>query len=329
MVATHRDEAAGAETLQVLITTSELVAGENRFAFGLLKNDTLLEGARVIVRIYDLSPEPPRLYAETPAPYHKLEVVEQNQRVHIHPDGTRHVHDSATDVLGVYVAQVRFPRPGPWGIEVLARQGDGTVEAARFTVEALAAGHAPMPGTPAPRSRNLVVTDVADLRTLDSSDPPDPRLHQHRIADAIIQGKPQVIVFATPKYCTSRVCGPVVDVVRTLIPAYGDRVVFIHQEIYNNNNASDGLRPQVLAYAMERLLAEGALDVFSVPVQMKKSRPGALLTVLTKMEDADRLTKTIFAETTTLGVRNNDRRSPDAGKQWIRPGVRCASRSRT
>src|SRR4029077_20963089 len=101
-----------------------------------------------------------------------------------------------------------------------------------FTVEALAAGHAPMPGTPAPRSRNLVVTDVADLRTLDSSDPPDPRLHQQRIADAIIQGKPQVIEFATPKYCTSRVCGPVVDVVRTLIPVYGDRVVFIHQEIW-------------------------------------------------------------------------------------------------
>jgi pyridinium-3,5-bisthiocarboxylic acid mononucleotide nickel chelatase len=65
----------------------------------------------------------------------------------------------------------------------------------------------------------------------------------------------------------------------------------------------DDLSPQVLAYAMERLLAEGALDVFSVPVQMKKNRPGALLTVLAKMEDANRLTKTIFAETTTLGVR--------------------------
>src|ERR1700739_3272509 len=83
---THRDEAAGTEPFQVLITTSELTVGENRFAFGLLKNDTLLEGARAIVRIYDLSPEPPRLFAEAPAPYHKLEVVEQNQRVHIHPD---------------------------------------------------------------------------------------------------------------------------------------------------------------------------------------------------------------------------------------------------
>src|SRR5713101_8389890 len=63
----------------------------------------------------------------------------------------------------------------------------------------------------------------------------------------------------------------------------------------------DDLSPQVLAYAMELLLAEGALDVFSVPVQMKKSRPGALLTVLAKLEDANRLTNTIFAETTTLG----------------------------
>ena len=89
-----------------------------------------------------------------------------------------------------------------------------------------------MPGTLAPRSRNLIAADVIDLRTIDSSEPPDPRLHQTRIADAIAQGKPQVIVFATPRYCTSRVCGPVVDVVRTLIPTYSDRVVFIHQEIW-------------------------------------------------------------------------------------------------
>ena len=78
----------------------------------------------------------------------------------------------------------------------------------------------------------------------------------------------------------------------------------------------DDLSPQVLGYAMERLLAEGALDVFSVPVQMKKSRPGALLTVLAKIEDANRLTKTIFAETTTLGVRRREEQRQTLARRW-------------
>jgi uncharacterized protein (TIGR00299 family) protein len=78
----------------------------------------------------------------------------------------------------------------------------------------------------------------------------------------------------------------------------------------------DDLSPQVLAYAMERLLAEGALDVFSVPVQMKKSRSGALLTVLAKMEDASRLTKLIFAETTTLGVRRREEQRQTLSRRW-------------
>ena len=78
----------------------------------------------------------------------------------------------------------------------------------------------------------------------------------------------------------------------------------------------DDLSPQVLGYAMERLLAEGALDVFSIPVQMKKSRPGALLTVLAKTEDADRLAKLIFAETTTLGVRSREEYRQVLTRRW-------------
>ena len=78
----------------------------------------------------------------------------------------------------------------------------------------------------------------------------------------------------------------------------------------------DDLTPQVLAYAMERLLAEGALDVFSVPVQMKKNRPGALLTVLAKPEDADRLTKLMFVETSTLGVRRRDEQRQILPRRW-------------
>ena len=78
----------------------------------------------------------------------------------------------------------------------------------------------------------------------------------------------------------------------------------------------DDLSPQVLAYAMERLLTEGALDVFSMPVQMKKNRPGTLLTVLAKLDDADRLTKIIFAETSTLGVRRRDEARQILARRW-------------
>ncbi|HWZ81335.1 MAG TPA: nickel pincer cofactor biosynthesis protein LarC [Terriglobales bacterium] len=78
----------------------------------------------------------------------------------------------------------------------------------------------------------------------------------------------------------------------------------------------DDLSPQVLAYASEKLLAEGALDVFSIPVQMKKGRPGSLLTVLCKIDDADRLTKLIFTETTTLGVRRREEQRQTLARRW-------------
>jgi hypothetical protein len=78
----------------------------------------------------------------------------------------------------------------------------------------------------------------------------------------------------------------------------------------------DDLSPQVMGYAMERLLTEGALDVFTIPVQMKKNRPGVLLTVLAKTEDADRLSKLIFAETSTLGIRRRNERRQVLHRRW-------------
>lgn len=78
----------------------------------------------------------------------------------------------------------------------------------------------------------------------------------------------------------------------------------------------DDLSPQVLAYAAEKLLTEGALDVFSVPVQMKKGRPGTLLTVLCRTEAADNLTKLLFAETTTLGVRRREEQRQTLSRRW-------------
>jgi uncharacterized protein (TIGR00299 family) protein len=78
----------------------------------------------------------------------------------------------------------------------------------------------------------------------------------------------------------------------------------------------DDLNPQVFGYVMDRLFEEGALDAFVVPVQMKKNRPGTLLTVLCKPEDASQLTQLIFSETTTLGVRRRDEMRQTLARRW-------------
>jgi uncharacterized protein (TIGR00299 family) protein len=78
----------------------------------------------------------------------------------------------------------------------------------------------------------------------------------------------------------------------------------------------DDLNPQLFGYVMDRLLEEGALDAFGAPVQMKKNRPGTLLTVLCKPEDAANMTKIIFAETTTLGVRRRDEARQILARRW-------------
>ncbi len=79
----------------------------------------------------------------------------------------------------------------------------------------------------------------------------------------------------------------------------------------------DDLNPQVFGYVMDRLLDEGALDVFALPVQMKKNRPGTLLTVLCKPENGDQLTRLIFTETTTLGVRRRDEQRQTLARRWV------------
>lgn len=221
-------------TFHPLITTSELIVGQNRLAFGLVKAHTLLERAQVVVRLYALADPDAHVLAAFHAPYHTLEITEQGAPVHHHPDGAQHVHHGETVVRGLYVAQVTFPHPGPWGLEVVASQKDGTTDTARVTVTVLEAPHTVALGAAAPRSRNLIASDVTDLRQIDTSQPPDPRLHHVRIADAIAQGKPQVLVFATPQFCHSRMCGPVLEIVRRLLPVYGGRVVFTHQEIWQD-----------------------------------------------------------------------------------------------
>lgn len=222
------------DALQPLITTAELTVGQNRFAFGLAKQSKLIERADVLVRVFDLQGTEAHLTAETNAPFRPVANPVAGKTVHRHADGSLHVHDAATEVRGVYVAHLTFTRSGKWGVELVARQPDGSSETARLTVVVRETPTTPAVGSPAPRSRNLIASDVKHLRQISTSERPDPRLHQTRIADAIAMGKPQLIVFATPQFCTSRMCGPVVEIVRTLLPTYGKRMVFTHQEIWQD-----------------------------------------------------------------------------------------------
>lgn len=81
-----------------------------------------------------------------------------------------------------------------------------------------------------------------------------------------------------------------------VLPQSEERVTVLETQV-------DDMVPQAVGYLYEQLLAAGALDVFTQPIGMKKSRPGLLITVLCQPEAADRCTAILFAETPTLGIR--------------------------
>jgi uncharacterized protein (TIGR00299 family) protein len=76
----------------------------------------------------------------------------------------------------------------------------------------------------------------------------------------------------------------------------GDEVLLLETNI-------DDMNPEFFGHVSERLLTQGALDVFMTPIYMKKNRPATLLSVLTAKEKLDGILSTVFSETTTLGVR--------------------------
>jgi uncharacterized protein (TIGR00299 family) protein len=78
--------------------------------------------------------------------------------------------------------------------------------------------------------------------------------------------------------------------------AASQRVVMLTCEI-------DDMNPQIYGVLMERLYAAGAVEVFFSPVQMKKNRPGTLISVIGRPADRSRFSEVLFAETTTIGIR--------------------------
>ena len=160
--------------------------------------------------------------------------------------GSRPTLAAPSEARGVYQAlDVTFDQPGTWQVTARAEVTDmGPTElTAAFSVATEPA--LPAPGQKALRTENLTIGSkddppgAIDSRAVDGGEIPDADLHRWTIADAIKQGRAALVTFATPVYCTSEICGPVVDEVERLAKRYADRAVFIHVEIFHDNAAGE------------------------------------------------------------------------------------------
>ncbi|HET9671992.1 MAG TPA: hypothetical protein VFQ40_03995 [Actinomycetota bacterium] len=148
-----------------------------------------------------------------------------------------------TGARGIYEAEdVVFDRAGIWQVTVSASI-DGVAQRLTATTEVFEDSPIPAPGDRAPRTETLTVDSDVREGAIDSMADgggpiPDPELHEWTIARAIREGRPTLVLFGTPAYCTSLMCGPEVQEVQRLAADHPDRAVYIHVEIWKDH---DGL----------------------------------------------------------------------------------------
>jgi hypothetical protein len=146
---------------------------------------------------------------------------------------------AAGDVSRIYVARFRIAQPGTYTIVAQPQgaqiQGVANIKVARHP-------QAPAVGSKAIPSRTPTLASAhGDVAALTTAEPPDRSLLRYSVADSLKARVPFVLVFATPKFCTSRTCGPVVDVTQAVQRQFARTPVrFIHVEIYKDNNPSLG-----------------------------------------------------------------------------------------
>ena len=207
------------------VGATEFIVGENRFPFAILSRDGgPLESAEVQVGFYTLHRQPPEFKFEAPAKFREVRGVNP----HRHEGGAIHNH---VDARGVYVIdEVNFDRSGNWGAEFTVRTAAGDqpqVQGLAFAV--VADPSAPGLGELVPASHNLTLSDVGSIDEIETRNPPD-NMHDLSVAQALEEQKPFVVVFATPLFCVTKMCGPVTDVAAQLHDRYKERVNFIHIE---------------------------------------------------------------------------------------------------
>jgi hypothetical protein len=140
-------------------------------------------------------------------------------------------------VTKIYVAHLRIPEAGRYWLVAQPRgapiQGLGVMDVEKRVSSVAVGARAPRSQTP-----TLATAPAAQITT---SRPPDLPLLRYSVAGSLAAHRPFVVTFATPKYCTSRVCGPVVDVVDSVRRRFeGQGVRFIHVEVFTGNNPTRG-----------------------------------------------------------------------------------------
>jgi hypothetical protein len=242
----------GADDIQPQLVSTELVPGENRFAFALVDQQTglLIIDADVrmaFYRLYEDGREEMRFEMDALSSVPARDAGIEEAIEHVHADGQTHIHANVGEQVGIYTAVVEFDEAGRWGVELKIDTGERTETILpSFMVGTVSTTLAI--GADAPRSVNRTVDDVEDITLIDSSAEPSEEMHTETIAEALDAGRPILVLFAVPGYCTSQLCGPEYEIMRKLYPRYRDRVSFIHIEPFEVPSSPD------------KVLVQAALD---------------------------------------------------------------------
>jgi hypothetical protein len=149
----------------------------------------------------------------------------------------------------IYWTTLPAPQARTYDLLSLSRTSNGLIGA---TGEIAIAKHWPIPDVgqrPPSIATDTLATTHGNVSLLTTRTPPE-QMHSASF-NQVLGKQPVVLLFSTPELCTSRICGPVTDVAVQLQHEFGNRIVFIHQEVYADNQPTHGLRSQLKAFHLE------------------------------------------------------------------------------
>jgi hypothetical protein len=144
---------------------------------------------------------------------------------------------------GMYVLDADLPEAGTWGIEFTTEAPGSPAETVRLTFDVRDSLPTVQVGQAAPPSKTPTAADVGgDLAKVSTDKTPDPAFYRTSVADALAAHKPFMLIFATPKFCTSQQCGPTLDHFKS-IAAANPGITFINVEPYKLAYKNGSLQP--------------------------------------------------------------------------------------